>query len=238
MFWSQPPTELGRRQVIAELDGSDPRLFDYDDAERTWFDEWWFDGPAGAGLLVEVVHMTTDGAERLLDQLLVDANPQPYLLTIAAALAYGRPLAGSVEPLVGRLGTYPRPLAIAAVRQHGQIDHFWRWQMYVERSNPHGLRTHFGGVVSALTHMTCALNGRWWPGAKWPGWTLADVPISPPDLPDRLTQIDRLDPATAAASLAELVEQTYDLVAEHLPEADPERLRSVFRFARKPWPRR
>ena len=208
----------------------------------SWFDEWWFEGAAGSGLLVEVVHLTmADAHDGLIDDLLAAHGvPHGNLLAFAAALACGRPLAGSAEALGGLRGSVitSRSVAAEVVRRHGQIDHFWRWRMYVERSNPHGLRTHFGGVVSALTHMTCALNGRWWPGAKWPGWTLADVPISPPDLPDRLTQIDRLDPATAAASLAELVEQTYDLVAEHLPEADPERLRSVFRFARKPWPRR
>jgi hypothetical protein len=31
------------------------------------------------------------------------------------------------------------------------------------------------------------------------------------------------------------VEESYDLVAAHLPEVDTERLRGIFRFARDPW---
>ncbi len=239
VFWSRPPDDALRGQLVTDLGGSSPRLFGYDEVERTWFDEWWFGGQAGAALLVEVVHLTVDDAGRLLDRLLLpaDPDPDPYLLTVAAALAYGRPLAGSVDALTERVRSYPRPLAVAVARRHGQIDHFWRWQMYVERGNPHGLRRHFGAVADALTHVACALNGRWWPGPKWPRWTLADLPVAPPDLADRLAGVDGLAPHAAAAALTELVEETYDLVATHLPEADAERLRAIFHFARDPWPR-
>lgn len=108
--------------------------------------------------------------------------------------------------------------------------------MFVDRNDVHGLRAHFAGVVGALVHVACALNGRGWPGAKWPQWTLAGLEVAPERFADRLAAIDRMPPAAAATALCELVEQAYDLVAEHLPEADPDRLRAVFRFARRPWP--
>ncbi|NYH87995.1 hypothetical protein [Actinopolymorpha rutila] len=237
VIWSRPPTEPERRQVAHDLAMADVRLSNYDESERSWFDEWWFDAPAGDGLLVEVCHLTAEGAHTQLDRLLLHDDPDPYALTFAAALVYGRPLAGSIESLVERVHAYPRSLAVAVVRRHGQVDQFWRWQMFVERHNPHGLRRHFAGVVDALIHMTCALNGRWWPGPKWPGWTLAGLSIAAPNLSERLVALDQQDPPVAAAALGELVEETYDLVAVHLPEADQDRLRRIFHFARAPWPR-
>ncbi|HET8640509.1 MAG TPA: hypothetical protein VFM37_01150 [Pseudonocardiaceae bacterium] len=236
VFWAAPPTPAQRERVVIELGGQGLRGFAYDPAERCWFDEWWYAGPAGTGLLVEVVHVTETDAHGLLDDLLDGPDPRPYLLTFAAALAYGRPLHGSLAPWAGRVTEYPRPLAIAAVRRHGQLDHFWRWRMYADRGDPHGLRSHFAAAGTALAHIACALNRRWWPGPKWPGWTLADLAIGPPRLRERLAEVDALAPAAAAAALTGLVEEAYDLVAEHLPEADADRLRVIFRFARAPWP--
>ena len=237
VFWSRPPDDQRRLRVITELGGADPRRFDYDVAERQWFDEWWFDGGAGAGLLVEVVHMTETDADDQLDRLLVANDVRPGLLAFAAALAYGQPLAGSAERLTARVRDYPTPVATAVVSRHGQIDNFWRWKMYLERQDIHGLRRHFASVTSALTHILCALNQRWWPGSKWQPRVLADLPIAPSLPITRLAEVDQLPPADGAARLAQLVEETYDLVAVHLPEVDIDRLRSIFRFARAPWPR-
>ncbi|HZN18476.1 MAG TPA: hypothetical protein VFB84_09890 [Micromonosporaceae bacterium] len=271
VFWTAPPAPAQRGQVVTGLAGQDLRQFGYDPDERAWFDEWWYAGRAGSGLLVEVVHVTTADAHALLDALLGvtdpgttdpgttgprgtgprgtgsggtgsggtdpgSPDPRPYLLSFAAALAYGQALHGSVTPWASRVAEYPRPLAAAAVRRHGQLDHFWRWQMYADRGDPHGLRTHFAAVSTALAHIMCALNGRWWPGPKWPGWTLAGLAICPPRLRERLSEADALAPAAAAALLAGLVEDAYDLVDEHLPEAGADRLRTVFRFTRAPWP--
>lgn len=236
VFCTAPPSDEARTRPVEEAGGAGLRKFGYDPDERSYNDEWWYEGPAGAGLLVEVVHLTHDGTDWLLDQLLEAADPSEHLLALASALAYGRPLHGSVSRWADRVTTYPRPLAAAVVRRHGQIDNFWRWQMYVERGNRHGLRIHWAGVAAALTHIACALNGRWWPGTKWPAWTLSDLPITPTRLAERLAGVDDLLPADAAKALAALVEETYDLVETHLPEADPDRLRAIFHFTRSPWP--
>lgn len=238
VFWSEPPEEQRRRQVITELGGRDLRLFDYDVVERQWFDEWWFEGGAEKGLLVEVVHMTEADADVLLDSLLAAHDVRPGLLAFAAALADGRTLAGNSNSLTARVRDYPTPVAAAVIGRHGQIDHFWRWRMYLERKDIHGLRGHFAAVTSALTHVLCALNRRWWPGGRWQPRVLADLPIAPSLPVTRLAEVDQLPPAEGAARLARLVEETYDLVAEHLPEVDIDRLRAIFRFARAPWPGR
>lgn len=222
--------------MAESFDGAGILLLPYDVAERLWFDEWWYRGEPSAGLLVEISHLTISDADALLDRLLIDHEPDPSLLTFAAALAFGRRLAGEAAQLTGRVADYPQPLAAAVVRTLGQIDHFWRWQMYRDRNDPHGLRIHYATVVTAITHMVCALNRRWWPGPKWPAWILADLAISPPDLARRLLRLDTLAPAAAARELQQLVEDCYTLAETHLPEGEPQRLREIFRFARQPWP--
>lgn len=226
VLWSTPPSVHQREAVAATA--TRHRLFDFDEQAAAWYDDMWLDG-----LLSEVVHSTVEATARRLDQLLTGDTS---LLTLGAAYAYGVVLAGDATALTDRVREYPAELAAAVVRRHGQIDHFWRWQMYLERGDLHGLRTHFAQVVTALTHMLCALNRRWWTGAKWQQHTLASLAIAPPRLADRVAAVAAMAPPEAATELTALVEETYDLVAAHLPQVDTVRLREIFAFARAPWP--
>ncbi|WP_018347813.1 DUF4037 domain-containing protein [Longispora albida] len=187
------------------------------------------------GLLVEVVHLPLSAAHVRLDRLF-SPTPDPDLLTFAAALTQGRLLAGDLSALTTRVATYPDALAAAVVRSLGQIDHFWRWRMYLERDDPHGLRAHFASVARAVIHMLCGLNRRYWPGPKWPNRTLAGLTITPHRAADRLNRAATARPAEAAALLSELVTETHGLIAVHLPAADPARLHEIFTFTREPWP--
>ena len=238
VLWATPPSDAARAVVVSNVGGLDTWPQVYDETERMVLDVWWMDGSECAGLQVEVPHLTVDDAEALLHRLLIELDPDPYLLGFAAALAYGQVLHGCEEltSLMDRVASYPRALAAAVAREHGRVNHFWRWRMYVERGNPHGLAAHFADVAGRVEHMLCALNRRWWPGVKWPGWTMADLAIAPPDVAVRLRAAAGASPAEAAAGLTGIVEETYDLLDEHLPEANPARLREIFRLDRGAWP--
>lgn len=236
VVWAHRPSDAQRRLVPAEFDAAALRLFPHEPAEFGAADDFWL-GPIGAGgLLVEVGHSAGTDLTAALDKLLIEATPDPLLLSLASAFATGRPLAGDIGPWRERVAEYPQPLADAVIRRLGQIDFFWRWRMYVDRDDPHGLRRHFAGVATALTHMACALSGRFWPGPKWPTRTLADLPIAPVDLAERLRAVDAMEPEAAAAALTDLVEESYDLVELRAPDVDVDRLREIFRLARAPWP--
>jgi hypothetical protein len=236
VVWNGRPSDDQRRRVPDRAAARALRLFAFEPSEFTASDDFWVSGDPGDALLVEVGHAATTDATAALNRLLVEAVPDPTLLTLAAAYAYGVPLHGDLEPWRDRVETYPSELAASVIRRLGQIDNFWRWRMYVERNNPHGLRAHFAGVATALTHMACALSGRFWPGPKWPMRTLAGLPVAPVDLAERLVVVDKLPPAEAATVLSDLVEETYDLVEVRRPDVDVERLREIFRFGRLPWP--
>lgn len=238
VLWEWPPDRRQRERLA----GGDPRLFDYDAAERQWFDEWWVDGGAGSGLLVETVHTTAGDAHTRLDGLLggsgVGQGPdaRPELLAFASALAYGRVLAGNATPWTSRVASYPRSVAAASARRNGQIDFFWRWELFRDRGDPHGLHVLFASVSDAVVHLLCALNHRWWAGRKWPARQLIGLPIAPQRAAERLAAAGTQSPPEAAAALTALVGEVYDLVEQHLPEVDTPRLREIFAFHRRPWP--
>lgn len=245
VLWAKPPTESARAAVVTDLDGFDTWPQPYDEVERLSMDVWWMDGPECAGLQLEVCHFTTDDLDALLDRLLVGLDPDPYLLGLASALAYGRPLhsdtksGAELTDRLARVAVYPRELATAVVREHGRVNHFWRWRMFVDRGNPHGLAAHFAEVAQRMEHVLCALNRRWWTGVKWPGWNLADLAVAPRDVAARLraaATVAVADPARAAAELTAVVGETYALLDEHLPESNPDRLREIFGLDRSPWP--
>ena len=159
------------------------------------------------------------------------------LLMLGDALTSGIVIAG--DELVGtwraQLTPYPRALAQSVVRRHEPIDHFWRWRMYAERDEPLRLQVHFAEVAEHIVHVGCALSGMWWPGAKRPAGTAARLTVAPPDLAARLRHAAVAPAPDAAALLESLVEESYDLVAQHIPEVDVTRLREIFRFVSNAW---
>ena len=172
--WSTSPDDRQRRRVADAVGASVVRLFAYDPAEFGSADDFWL-GEPGRGLLVEVGHASAADATAALDRPLVDAEPDISLLTVASAYASGQLMCGDLSTWRDRVRSYPPDLAAAVIRRHGQIDNFWRWQMYVERRDPHGLRTRFARVARAVS--THIVRAQWPllarrqmadPDARWP----------------------------------------------------------------------
>ncbi|TME00571.1 MAG: hypothetical protein E6I80_25445 [Chloroflexi bacterium] len=50
-----------------------------------------------------------------------------------------------------------------------------------------------------------------------------------------MRQVYQVEPAEGAQCIAALVEETYDLVEQHVPGIDVDRLRRIFRYRRPFW---
>jgi hypothetical protein len=236
VVWEAMPRDEQRRRIVAVAGGQSPRFWSWDGSDGAGYDEWWHDGVNGHGLLVEVTHTTPpELASRV--EALARGEADPALLPLGDAIVNGVPIIGgdALGTWRARLQPYPRALAVSVVRRLGQIDNFWRWQMYVERGNGLQLGVCFADVAVRVVQVACALSGVWWPGAKWLMSLALQVPIAPAHLAGRLERISEAAPAEAAANLAALVDETYDLVEIHLPEFDVARLRAIFHFARCPY---
>ncbi|WP_410787182.1 hypothetical protein [Kribbella sp. C-35] len=233
VFWRRPPTPAER---LAVAGAADVRLVNVDGPP--WDDHLYLGAPRPDGLMVEVAHTLTQTVENALDELL-NGKPDGEVMQLAQGIIDGRSVLGPRAEIVTRwqerVATYPRDLAVAVVRHNGNIEKFWRWQMFFERDNPLLVAREFVRMVNQLLNVLYALNGR------YSGHVLAfkrldalDLPLAPPSLANRIrTVFDRPAPE-GAQTLHDLIEETFDLVERHLPEVDVDALRATFRSDRKP----
>jgi hypothetical protein len=227
VFWHRPPTPEERLAVAADV-----RLVNLDGPP-------WDDQLDLGGLMVEVAHTLTQTVEAALDDLLLAGKPDGEVMQLAQGIVDGREVSGPRAELVAgwqeRVATYPRDLAVAVVRYNGNIEKFWRWQMFFERGNPLLVAREFVRMTNQLLNVLYALNGR------YSGHVLAfkrldalELRLAPPSLADRLRAVFDQPAPAGAQTLHDLIEETFDLVERHLPEVDVDLLRATFRNDRTP----
>ena len=242
VFWHQAPT-YAERQVAAEhINGDLIALYPYDPTEEVWSDDYMLgrahpDQPQ-SGVLVEVVHYTTDMLRRTFDAVLDQHTPDALKQNLIAGVVDGLPLynADLVQCWKDRAAAYPDGLAIAVINRYAQIDHFWRWEMWLHRSSNLMMLYHsFAQVQQQLLHVLLGLNRVYYFGIKWLVVVVERLTYTPPDLVLRLARVYQVAPAIGAQDLATLVEETYDLVEQHRPEVNVAWLRAVFRYRRPMW---
>ncbi len=243
VFWHAPPTDEERRAVIEQAGGDLHRLYPYDAAEEVWADDFMMGRAApdqpGSGVLVEAGHYLTDFMPRLLDSVLAQHDPDEVKQNCIAGLLDGIALyqaEGLIQQWQERARAYPEGLAIAVVKRHAQIDHFWRWEMLLHRGeNLTLVYQSFSQIQQHMLHVLLGLNRVYYFGFKWLDVLLDRLQMAPADLANRLKRPYQVEPAAGAQYVAALVEETYDLIEQHLPGIDVERLRRIFRYRRPAW---
>jgi hypothetical protein len=242
VFWHTPPTDADRQVVVDRADADLVVLYPYDAQEEVWCDDYMIgraapDAPK-SGILIEAVHYTTDFMSRVFEQVLEQHNPEELKQNLIAGVLDAVPAHGAalIEQWQNRASHYPEALAIAVVKRHATIDHFWRWEMLLHRhQNLMLLYQSFSRVEQQLLHVLLGLNRVYYFGFKWLDVVAERLPLAPPNLVDRLGQVYQVEPAEGARQLATLVEETYDLVEKHMPTIDVGWLRGVFHYQRPIW---
>jgi predicted nucleotidyltransferase len=244
VFWRQPPTEQERQAAVEQIGADLLRLYPYEPDEAIWSDDYMIGrvapNAAKSGVLVEVAHSLDEHVERTLTQVLHDHDPDQWKHNLIAGIVDGVALHGidQIQHWRARAAAYPTELAVAVVKRHAQIDHFWRWEMLLQRGeNLMLLYQMFSQVQQQLLHVLLGLNRVYWFGFKWLDVVVERLAIAPDNLAARLSQVYHVPPAEGAQQLAALVEETYDLVEQHLPQIDGAWLRAVFRYRRPVWER-
>jgi hypothetical protein len=242
VFWHEPPTDSNRQTAAAQIRGDLIALYPYDPTEEVWCDDYMLgraqpDQPK-SGVLVEVVHYTTDFLDRTFEAVLQRYTPDALKQNLIAGIVDGVPLYNEklVQDWKARAALYPEALAVAVVNRYAQIDHFWRWEMWLERnSNLMMLYQAYSQVQQKLLHVLLGLNRVYYFGFKWLEVVAARLQYKPEALVQRLTRVYQVEPALGAQELTMLVEETYDLIEQHLPQVDVAWLRTVFRYRRPLW---
>jgi len=93
----------------------------------------------------------------------------------------------------------------------------------------------FSQVQMKVLHVLLGINHVYFFGFKWLDVVEHRLSIAPAGLSDRLRQVYQTEPVAGAQQLAALVEETYDLVEQHVPGVDVDRLRRIFRYRRPSW---
>ena len=241
VFWRQPPSDADRQAAARAIAAADQRLYPLYEPEQVWSDEFFFGradpGRPNSGLLLEVVHYTVDHYESILQAVLEQFDPDPIKQNLIAGVLDGLVLHNPqlIHQWQTRAADYPDELVAAVVHQHAQIDHFWRWEMWLARGNLLMLHQQWAQIQQQLLHVLLGLNRVYYFGFKWLAEIDRRLQHKPWQLLPRLQQVYQLAPPESAGVLASLVGETYDLIEAHLPDIDVDRLRTVFRYQRSAW---
>ena len=242
MFWSRPPEDEERDTLAQQSDGNILRISPFLPQEQVWCDDLMVGANTAvdenSGVLVEIVHHTTDHIEETLADVLTNHNPDLLKQNLLAGILESIPLqpSGSLTNWQQQISNYPDGLAEAVIRRHAQIDHFWRWQMWLSRGpNLMRLNQQFVQVEEKVLHTLLGINRQYYAGFKWLDQVVNRMTIKPPDLLARLRSVHTLPPQEGAVVLAALVEDVYSLLEVHLPSIDVAWLRRVFHYQRHPW---
>jgi hypothetical protein len=243
VIWAEAPTEPERAEAIDAAGGDLVRLYPAEEGERggpIWSDAWKLgrlDDVPLTGIEVDMHHFLEETVDGVLDAVLVDCDPDPLKLSFVGFILHGIPLHGSdrAQSWQERAAAYPDELRVAVVRAHAQIEGLWRLDAYCARGNPVAGYAVLTSAHEELLQTLLGLNRVYFPGFKSLEAVTAELDLAPRDLLVRMQASYPLRPGVSKAGLTELVEETYDLIEEHLPEIEVERLRGFLRYERPLW---
>lgn len=239
VFWHAALADMDRERAAQKLRVDAVRHYPYEPAEEVWADDLIIgnstNGESRSGVLVEVVHYTTDFVARTMKSVCEDFDTDLGKQNLISGIVDGIPLAGDAMlndwKKVAR--NYPDELARAMVERYGVIDHFWRWQMLLDRGeNLMLLYQMFSHVEQQVIAMLLALNHTYYFGLKWIDIVTDRLALAPQSFRKRLNEPFQLSPEAGAERLKRLVEDTFDLVEQEMPQVNVDRLRGYFRYRR------
>jgi hypothetical protein len=243
VIWAEAPTEADRAEAIDAAGGDLVWLYPADEGELAgpvWSDAWKIarrDDVPLTGIEVDMHHFLAETVDSVLHAVLDDFDTDPLKLGFVGFLLHGVPLHGSgrVQSWQERAATYPDELRVAVVRAHAQIEGLWRLDAYCARGNPVAGYAVLTTAHEKLLQTLLGLNRVYFSGFKSLEAVTAELELAPEDLLVRIRTSYPLRPGASKETLTGLVEETYDLIEEHLPEIDVERLRGFLRYERPLW---
>ncbi|PYE53826.1 hypothetical protein [Deinococcus yavapaiensis] len=217
VFWHSPPTDDDRAALLRAGHVRHPRSFPYFPDEDLWLDQGLVDD-----VRLDIIHRTVQGVEQGIEAVVTRGEWSVYALNALAVLQYALPLT-SMESLSGwreRIAVYPPVLRDAVIDAHLEPTPTVWLRQHVERGEWILLYERLVRDQKHLLMVLAALNGVYLPHAefKWLAALEASLAWAPRDLTARLAAVLSGPPREGVEVLHGLWEETYDLVARHLPE--------------------
>lgn len=235
VFWTAPPMEKERREIIKRAKGRRWELVPYNAEEGCWSE-----GFEVTGVTIHVRHVMVETIERILVDVLERADPalakQQHLAALLSALPLSNP--SVLTHWQGQAMVYPQELSVAMVRAHLDFRPAWEQEMLAERNDLLVLYDSFCAVVKHILLVLMGLNRLYYPGFRWIDRLMGQMHITPPDLSTRFKQvfgITSIDPLAGVYQLNELIEETFRLVETYMSVLDTAPAQQRFRERRRAW---
>lgn len=230
VFWSRPPRDEERMAPIEPAGGTFWELDPYDPEDEVWMEEWGLNE-----LKIDMRNMTVAGLERQLQTVLVEHDTTPFRQYTLSAVQYGIPLHGReiIQSWQERLAAYPMGLQEAMVRRYiaGELREWCWWiDQLLSRGDTPLVYQSFNEAIFSVISILMGLNKIYHPGYKWLKYSLAEMPIQPENLGERIEQAYQLAPHQGFAIIQSLVLESYDLAVHALPQLAEEITHARTRF--------
>jgi hypothetical protein len=224
IFWQAPPTDEDRSAPIERAGW--PTVYRHVDENE------WADGFLIAGVKVDTSQFLVSTLDRWLDDVLVRADTEPEYQVRITAIQHGQPLygAGLIERWRAKTAAYPDALAHAMAAEYGGFRPRYLLEMLAARDDLLLLHQDLVAAEQQILSVLMGVNRMYAPHPfhKWLDWEIGQLKIAPPNLNRRLRQILRAEPCAAVDQLGELIEETFALIEQYLPEFDTSAARAVF----------
>lgn len=230
VFWSRPPTDDERRDAVERVGGQLVEFWDFADEE--WEESYELDG-----VKVEVSHYLGGTIEQFIREVVAQLDTAGHKQLRLAALQIAIPLHG--EDLLRRWRdriAYPDELARRRVQEQIAFGGWNMVELLVERGDWLLAYDLTVMVQKQVVAVLLALNRTFMahPRGKWLKRELKTLRLKPPRLAERMTYALCAHSREGVREMHRVIEETYALVEQHMPEVDLSGAKRDARYRRKP----
>ena len=225
IFWDQQPDDVTRQALIATLPAS--FLYTYDGPSRE-------DQLLIRGLQVDLWHNSVSDENAVIEAVLrgysTDLGDSNFMDTVRACI----PLYGDdiIQEWKRRAQEYPDELACRVIDEHLPAFSTSELALHVHRHNPSAFYACLCHLQRKVFLVLLALNRAYFPTFKWMYHSLDAMQIKPPDVERRFREIFSRPYAEAMADTALVLQETLELVEQHMPQIDTGLVRRRLAYAR------
>ncbi|MDY6938095.1 MAG: DUF4037 domain-containing protein [Cyanobacteriota bacterium] len=221
-IWTQLPSVEELEAVSSDIGVSDWQIEPYGEAQRAWLEQFYL-----LGMKVEAGHWAHSTIDDIVASVVEQYDVSQHGLlfenqTVVSHLQYGVILHGEnvIQRWQAQIEQYPEQLAIAMVQKHLKFRPFDGQRILTQRLELPMLYENTCSFVRWILNILFAVNRIYHPGYKWTRHWTEVMTIKPPQLFARLEYIFQSEVTSGTKELGSLVEETLDLIQEHMPSID------------------
>lgn len=229
-IWSQLPSADELKAIAQRVGVNGWEIEPYGEAKQAWLEQFYI-----CGMKVEAGHWARETMDGVVIDVVerYDVSQNELLFekqTTVSHLQRGVVLYGEdiIKHWQTRLSPYPEELAVAMIQKHLKFRPFDGQQILTERLEIPMLYENNCAIARWLLNLLFGLNRIYHLGFKWTRHFVEEMNIKPPEFFARLERVFQSDAASGTCELRQLVEETFDLVEQHLPQVNLKQQRVTF----------